>query len=71
MTAFPGMTGRGQGKSTDLMGWFGGGYAVSANSPVKAEAIKLLNYIMAPENWAKNAWQLGLWSFPAKGMTNS
>lgn len=60
VTAFPGMTGTGKGKSTDLMGWFGGGYAVSAKSPVKAEAIKLLNYIMAPENWAKNAWQLGL-----------
>ena len=60
VTAFPGMTGPGKGKSTDLMGWFGGGYAVSAKSPVKAEAIKLLNYIMAPENWAKNAWQLGL-----------
>ena len=60
VVAFPGMTGQGKGKSTDLMGWFGGGYAVSASSPVKEEAIKLLNYIMAPENWAKNAWQLGL-----------
>ena len=57
---FPGMVGKGKGQATDLMGWFGGGYAVSASSPVKAEAIKLLNYIMAPENWAKNAWQLGL-----------
>ncbi|MGE5630609.1 MAG: ABC transporter substrate-binding protein [Caulobacteraceae bacterium] len=50
----------GSGKPTDLLAWNGGGYAVSANSPVKDEAIKLLKYMMKPENWAKNGWQLGL-----------
>lgn len=48
------------GKITDLVGWNGGGYAVSANSQVKNEAIKLLNYIMKPDNWAKNGWEQGL-----------
>jgi len=47
-------------KSTDLAAWNGGGHAVSANSPVKEEAIKFLNYMYAPENWAKGAWQLGI-----------
>ncbi|HYE82085.1 MAG TPA: extracellular solute-binding protein [Clostridia bacterium] len=56
---FPG-PGTGAGKATDLLAWNGGGYAVSANSPVKDEAIKLLKYIMKPENWAKNGWQQGL-----------
>lgn len=48
------------GKATDLVGWNGGGYAVSANSKVKNEAIKLLNYMMKPDNWAKNGWEQGL-----------
>lgn len=56
---FPGPS-AGAGKSTDILAWNGGGYAVSANSPVKDEAIKLLKYIMKPDNWAKNGWQLGL-----------
>jgi raffinose/stachyose/melibiose transport system substrate-binding protein len=55
----------GTGKVTDIAAWNGGGYSVSAKSPVKAEAIKFLNYIFAPENWAKNAWQLGI-CFPAQ-----
>jgi raffinose/stachyose/melibiose transport system substrate-binding protein len=50
----------GKGKDTDLVAWNGGGYAVSANSPQKAEATKLLNYIMKPDNWAKLGWQQGL-----------
>jgi raffinose/stachyose/melibiose transport system substrate-binding protein len=61
---FPGMT-SGKGKATDMMSWNGGGYAVSADSAVKDEAVKLLNYIMKPENWSKNAWQSGL-GFPAQ-----
>ncbi len=56
---FPGLQ-TGAGKNTDLLAWNGGGYAVSANSPVKDEAIKLLNYMMKPENWVKNGWQEGL-----------
>lgn len=48
-----------KGKDTDLAGWNGGGYAVSANSKVKDESIKLLNYMMKPENWAKLGWESG------------
>ncbi|HHW21584.1 MAG TPA: extracellular solute-binding protein [Clostridiaceae bacterium] len=50
----------GKGKATDIVAWNGGGYAVSASSPVKEEAIKLLNYMMHPDNWAKIGWQEGL-----------
>ncbi len=63
--AFPGMKGEGKGKSTDMMAWNGGGYAVSSSSAVKEEAIKLLNYIMKPENWARYAWQMGV-AIPAQ-----
>lgn len=63
--AFPGMKGEGKGKATDMMAWNGGGYAVSSNSEVKEEAIKLLNYMMKPENWTKYAWQMGL-AIPAQ-----
>jgi len=49
----------GKGKDTDLVAWNGGGYAVSANSKVKDESIKLLKYMMKPENWAKLGWQSG------------
>ncbi len=48
-----------KGKSSDLVAWNGGGYAISAKSKNKEEALKLINYIMAPENWAKTAWQTG------------
>jgi raffinose/stachyose/melibiose transport system substrate-binding protein len=50
----------GAGKITDIAAWNGGGYSVSAKSKVKDEAIKFLNYMFKPENWAKNAWQLGV-----------
>ena len=50
----------GKGKITDVVAWNGGGYSVSATSPVKEEAVKLLNYMMEPENWAKIGWQEGL-----------
>jgi raffinose/stachyose/melibiose transport system substrate-binding protein len=46
----------GAGKVTDITAWNGGGYAVSANSPIKEEAVKLLNYMFQPENWSKLAW---------------
>ena len=49
----------GKGKATDLLAWNGGGFAVSANSEVKDEAIKLLNYMMEPNNWAKIGWETG------------
>jgi len=50
----------GKGKISDVCAWNGGGYAVSASSPVKDEAIKLLNYMMHPDNWPKIGWQQGL-----------
>lgn len=56
---FP-VTKDGKGKDTDLVAWNGGGYAVSAKSPQKAEAVKLLNYMMKPDNWSKLGWQQGL-----------
>ncbi len=56
---FPTVEG-GKGKITDVCAWNGGGYAVSASSPVKDEAIKLLNYMMHPDNWPKIGWQQGL-----------
>lgn len=55
---FP-VTSNGKGKSTDLLAWNGGGYAVSANSKVKNESIKLLKYMMKPDNWTKMGWQSG------------
>lgn len=56
---FPAVDG-GKGKITDEMAWNGGGHAVAAASKVKADAVKLLNYIYKPDNWAKNAWQMGV-----------
>jgi raffinose/stachyose/melibiose transport system substrate-binding protein len=50
----------GKGKATDIAAWNGGGYAVSANSKVKEEAIKLLNYMFKPDNWSKLAWEKGV-----------
>ncbi|HEX3078110.1 MAG TPA: extracellular solute-binding protein [Lachnospiraceae bacterium] len=50
----------GKGKVTDIAAWNGGGYAVTANSKVKDEAIKLLNYMFQPENWSKLAWENGV-----------
>lgn len=56
--AFPPVSG-GSGKITDIMGWNGGGYAISAKSPNKEAAVKLLNYMMKPENWTKSGWAQG------------
>lgn len=50
----------GAGKTTDIAAWNGGGYAVTANSKVKDEAIKLLNYMFLPDNWSKLAWENGV-----------
>lgn len=56
--AFP-VTPEGAGKSTDIMAWNGGGYAVSAKSKNQDAAKKFLNYMMKPENWTKIGWQQG------------
>jgi len=50
----------GQGKSTDVAAWNGGGYAVSANSEVKEEAIKFLNYMFQPDKLSKYGWENGV-----------
>ena len=50
----------GAGTATDICAWNGGGYAVTANSEVKEEAINLLNYMFQPENWSKLAWENGV-----------
>ncbi|GIO11354.1 hypothetical protein J19TS2_09090 [Cohnella xylanilytica] len=64
--AFPFPTSEGgQGKATDLPAWFGGGYSVSAKSPNKDEAIKFLEWMFKPDNWAKGVWQNGI-TFPAQ-----
>ena len=46
--------------ATDILAWNGGGYGVAANSEVKAEAIKFLNYMYLPENLSKIGWENGV-----------
>ncbi len=50
----------GKGKANDIAAWNGGGYAVSANSEVKAEAIKFLNYMYQPDKLSKYGWENGV-----------
>ena len=50
----------GKGTVNDIAAWNGGGYAVTANSAVKDEAVKLLNYMFLPENWSKLCWENGI-----------
>jgi len=57
-TYFPVIDG-GKGTAGDALAWCGAGYAVSEKSANKAEAIKLLNYMMKPENSAKLSWETG------------
>ncbi|GHT77399.1 ABC transporter substrate-binding protein [Spirochaetia bacterium] len=58
-----------KGKATDLLGAYGGGFSVSSSSPNKEAAIKFLNYMMKPDNWAKLSWQTG-GSFPSQDVTD-
>lgn len=53
----PDVDGDGQGV---IGAYNGGGYAVSADSQVKEEAVKLLNYMFKPENWSKLTWENGV-----------
>ena len=53
----PDVDGDGQGV---IGAYNGGGYAVSADSKVKEEAIALLNYMFLPENWSKLSWENGV-----------
>jgi len=50
----------GKATATDIEAWNGGGYAVSANSEVKEEAIKFLNYMYQPEKLSKYGWEKGV-----------
>lgn len=50
----------GKAKDTDILAWNGGGYAVSANSEVKEEAIKFLNYMYQPDKLSKYGWENGV-----------
>ncbi len=50
----------GKGTATDIAAWNGGGYAVSAESEVKDEAIKFLNYMYQPDKLSKYGWEFGV-----------
>lgn len=50
----------GKATATDIAAWNGGGYAVSANSEVKEEAIKFLNYLYQPDKLSKYGWENGV-----------
>ncbi len=49
----------GAGSHNDFAAWSGSGFSVAANTEHPEEAVKLLNYIYQPENWAKMIWQTG------------
>lgn len=50
----------GKGGAKDIAAWNGGGYAVSANSAVKDEAIRFLNYMYQPDKLSKYGWENGV-----------
>lgn len=50
----------GKGGKNDIAAWNGGGYAVSANSQVKDEAIRFLNYMYQPDKLSKYGWENGV-----------
>lgn len=50
----------GKGTATDIAAWNGGGYAVSAGSEVKEEAVKFLNYLYQPDKLSKYGWENGV-----------
>lgn len=50
----------GKGGANDIAAWNGGGYAVSANSEVKEEAVKFLNYMYQPDKLSKYGWENGV-----------
>ena len=49
-----------KGGANDIAAWNGGGYAVSASSEVKEEAIKFLNYMYQPDKLSKYGWENGV-----------
>lgn len=50
----------GKAAATDILAWNGGGYAVSANSKEKEEAIKFFNYMYQPDKLSKYGWENGV-----------
>lgn len=50
----------GKGGANDIAAWNGGGYAVSASSAVREEAIKFLNYMYQPDKLSKYGWENGV-----------
>lgn len=50
----------GKGGAKDIAAWNGGGYAVSANSSVKDEAVRFLNYMYQPDKLSKYGWENGV-----------
>lgn len=50
----------GKGGANDIAAWNGGGYAVSASSEIKEEAIKFLNYMYQPDKLSKYGWENGV-----------
>lgn len=50
----------GKGAQNDIAAWNGGGYAVSASSEVKEEAIKFLNYMYQPDKLSRYGWENGV-----------
>ena len=50
----------GKGGANDIAAWNGGGYAVSASSAVKDEAVKFLNYMYQPDKLSKYGWENGV-----------
>ena len=50
----------GKGNANDIAAWNGGGYAISAESAVKEEAIKFLNYMYQSDKLSKYGWENGV-----------
>ena len=50
----------GKGTATDIAAWNGGGYAVSASSENKEEAVKFLNFMYQPDKLSKYGWENGV-----------
>lgn len=50
----------GKASATDIAAWNGGGYAISADSEVKEEAVKFLNYMYQPDKLSKYGWENGV-----------
>lgn len=50
----------GKAAAEDLAAWNGGGYAVSAESEVKEEAVRFLNFVYQPDKLSKYGWENGI-----------